>query len=235
MKNWLFIAAIVATTGSLSAGDVTGKVSLSGKPPAEINLPLDPACGAAFKKANPGMKPKTRFWVSENGGLGDVLVVINNIKGGAAPGAAHVIDQRGCEYIPYVSAEQLGQRIHVLNSDPALHNVHPQPRVSGNPEYNKAQLPNGPPLKFDYKKAERFLKFKCDVHPWMFSYVSLVPHQYFAVSQPDGSFSIKGVPAGEYEIEAIHRKKHAASDYKGVKQKVKVGAGGATADFTIKL
>jgi hydrogenase maturation factor len=43
------------------------------------------------------------------------------------------------------------------------------------------------------------------------------------------------VPAGDYEIEAIHRKKHAAVDYKGVKQRVKVGADGASANFTIKL
>jgi subtilisin family serine protease len=236
MKNWLITAAVIAVaTGPVSAGDVTGKVSLEGTPPDEINLPLDPACGASFKKANPGMKPKTRFWVSEKGGLGDVLVVINNIKGGAAPSAAHVIDQRGCEYLPYVSATQLGQSIHVLNSDMSLHNVHPQPRVTGNPEHNRAQLPKGPPLKFDYKNAERFLKFKCDVHPWMYAYVSLVPHQYFAVTKPDGSFSIKGVPAGDYEIEAIHRKKHAAVDYKGVKQRVKVGADGASANFTIKL
>tara|TARA_Y100001934_G_scaffold280961_1_gene389129 strand:- start:401 stop:1114 length:714 start_codon:yes stop_codon:yes gene_type:complete len=236
MKNWLIAVAVMAAVASpLKAGDVTGKVLLEGDRPAELNLPLDPSCGAAFKKFNPGKKPKTRFYVSEKGGLGDVLVVINGIKGGKAPTKPHVIDQRGCEYLPYVSAAQLGQVIHVLNSDPALHNVHTQPREAGNAEKNLAQLPNGPAIKFDYQKAERFLKFKCDVHPWMYAYVSLVPHQYFAITKADGSFSVKDVPPGEYEIEAVHRKVHTGANYKGVKQKVKVSAAGGKADFTIKL
>ncbi len=42
------------------------------------------------------------------------------------------------------------------------------------------------------------MKFQCDVHPWMFAWVSLFDSPYFAVSGPDGKFAHKNVPAGKY-------------------------------------
>ncbi len=53
---------------------------------------------------------------------------------------------------------------------------------------------------------ENFLKFKCDVHPWMFAYVTVADSPYFAVSAKDGTFKIANVPAGKYTVEAAHRK-----------------------------
>ena len=45
---------------------------------------------------------------------------------------------------------------------------------------------------------------KCDVHPWMQSYIGVVDHPFFAVTGTDGSFSIDGLPAGDYVLEAWH-------------------------------
>jgi uncharacterized protein (DUF2141 family) len=45
---------------------------------------------------------------------------------------------------------------------------------------------------------------KCNIHPWMRSYISVVDHPFFAVSGADGSFTIKSLPPGTYAIEAIH-------------------------------
>jgi len=230
MKNWLIAVVVAASTAAVSADGVSGVVKFKGTQPAERSLPLDPACGASFKKANPGKKPTTRFYVvGKDGGLGDVLVQIKGLSGGPAASGKHVIDQKGCEYLPYVSACRAGQTISVLNSDPVLHNVHPQPAVAGNKEYNKAQLPNGPALDFVYSQPEEFLKFKCDVHPWMFSYVNVMGHGYFAVTDENGKFSIAGVPDGTYEITARHRKVGEAS------QKVTVKGGKADVSFTLEL
>jgi hypothetical protein len=44
----------------------------------------------------------------------------------------------------------------------------------------------------------------CDVHPWMRSYISVLAHPFFAVTRDDGSYEIKGLPDGDYEVEAVH-------------------------------
>jgi plastocyanin len=232
--SYRLLAGVVLGSLSISAfgGDITGKVTLKGAAPKERNIPFDPACS----KARGGEKGTTRFYAADaSGGLAEVFVTLKGIKGDfPVPSEPVVLDQVGCEYIPYIAGVRAGQKIVVKNSDPVFHNVHPTPRVKGNPEANKAQLPKGKDLEFVFNNAEQFLRFKCDVHAWMFSYVNVVDHPYFAVTGEDGSFTIKNVPPGEYEIEAIHRKSHAPK-YQGVVQKVTVGADGATADFVVDI
>ena len=50
------------------------------------------------------------------------------------------------------------------------------------------------------------IPIKCNVHPWMKSYLGVVPHPYFTVTGADGSFELKGLPPGEYTVESWHEK-----------------------------
>ncbi len=219
----LTLTAVAVVAGNASAGDVTGKISLKGTPPPEKEIPVDPTCGKLH-----GSKMMTRFYtVDAGGGLADAVVYLDGAKGGAAAATPVVIDQKGCEYLPYVNSATVNQTIKVLNSDPAMHNVHPTPVVDGNKESNKAMLPGGSPLEFAFPKAEKFLRFKCDVHPWMFTYVSVFETPFHAVSGKDGSFKITGVPDGKYKLVVEHRKGGK------VEQDIEV-KGGAKADVSIE-
>ena len=40
----------------------------------------------------------------------------------------------------------------------------------------------------------------CDLHPWMTGYLMVFDHPFFAVTGEDGSFEIKGVPAGKQNV-----------------------------------
>jgi plastocyanin len=200
----LGLAALPSALGA----DIIGTVTLKGTPPKEKEItPImeDANCS----KLHTAM-PTTHFYVVGPGGeLADVVVSVQGISGQSTGATAPpvVLDQKGCLYVPSIFAVQTGQKIIVRNSDPVLHNIHDVPAEgSGNPEKNEAQLPNGPDLTFSFAKPENFLKFECDVHKWMFAWVSIFDHPYFAVTGKDGKFKIINVPAGKYTLQAAHRK-----------------------------
>ncbi len=204
-------ALILSLMGGLAlgiaakAGNITGEITFQGTPPPNVEIiPLenDPVCGALHKD-----KPFTHFYeVGPNGGLGDVVValqVTGKSTGASAPPA--VLDQRGCIYLPGIMAIQTGQKLVVKNSDPCIHNVHTTSK-NGNPEHNDAQMAGGPDLTYTFDKPEDFMKFQCDVHPWMFAWVTIEDSPYYCVTDTNGDFTIKDVPPGTYTITASHRK-----------------------------
>ncbi len=223
-----------------NAADITGTVTLSGTPPAEIPItPLnnDPICG----KMHNG-KVTTEFYVvGADKGLADVIVMLKGVPAKAADASAApvVMDQKGCLYEPQIVALQAGQKLLVKNSDPStipMHNVRINPTVPANVDAStgktsQPQMSGGADLTYTFPAAENFLKFQCDVHPWMFAWVTVVDNPYFAVTGKDGKYTIKNVPPGKYKIVALHRK--AAPT--GVEKDVDVKDSGATADFTIEI
>lgn len=201
------LAGLLAFLPRTEAADITGTITLKGTPPKEKDIePLkaDATCGPLQS----GM-PTTHFYVvGDNSALADVVVSLQGVSGKSSGASAPALelDQKGCVYTPQILAVQTGQKILVKNSDPVLHNVHSQPTASGNKEMNQAQMPNSKELPFVFADPEMFLKFKCDVHPWMFAWVSVFDHPYFAVSGKDGTFKISNVPPGKYTVQAAHRK-----------------------------
>jgi len=232
MKNklLLFLLATFAIIPVAQAADIIGTIALSGTPPAEVPYtPLmnDPTCGAMYKTT-----PTTHFYVvGPNHGLGDVVVYLKDVTG-KSTGANQppvVMDQKGCLYQPQILAIQTGQKLVVKNSDSCIHNVHCVPKVDGNPESNQVQMPGGADLTFSFPKPEMFITFKCDVHPWMFAWVSVMDSPYYCLTDKDGKFDIKNVPPGKYVIEADHRKLGVLTE------DVEVKDSNVTSDFTFNI
>jgi plastocyanin len=229
-KSCLFImvAALVVATGT-RAGDISGTITLKGTPPGEKDFEKksDPNCGAAKGSTH-------HYVVGANGALANCVVSLKGISGksSGASAAPAVLDQKNCEYSPVILAVQTGQKVMVKNSDPTLHNVHIVPGQGGNDEKNMAQGPNAPDLPYTPTKAENFLMFKCDVHNWMYAWVSVFDHPYFAVTDKDGKYTIKGVPDGKYTLAVTHRK--AAPAASPMTKEVEVKGGNITEDFTLE-
>jgi plastocyanin len=234
-KIILSVAIGIFSAGQfLLAADVSGKITLKGTPPKEVEIaPImdDATCGPMYSTP-----PTTHFYVvGKNGELGDVIVSLKDADGkvitGKSTGASAkpaVMDQKGCLYLPQIIAMQTGQKLMVKNSDNCVHNVH-SISTAGNPEHNDAQMPGGADLTYTYSKPEMFLKFQCDVHPWMFAWVSVFDHPYFSLSEKDGTFTIKNVPPGKYTIEANHRKLGVQT------QTITVTDKSVTANFTFEI
>ncbi|HEY5345711.1 MAG TPA: carboxypeptidase regulatory-like domain-containing protein [Verrucomicrobiae bacterium] len=229
ISSFFLLLAALAFLPVAHAGDITGVITLKGTPPAAVEItPIkdDPNCSLSY----PGALPKTKFYVVDaNGDLADVIVTLKGISapstGASAPSV--LLDQKGCLYNPQILAVQTGQKIIVRNSDNCVHNIHTVPKA--NDPRNVVQMPGGADLTFVFDKPEPFLKFQCDVHPWMFAWVTVVDNPYYAVSGADGKFTIKNVPPGKYTLEAAHRKLGTQT------AEVEVKADGAAQNFTFEV
>lgn len=192
-------AAVVADAATLG-----GTVKFEGAAPkmGNIQMSADPYCASQ----HPTPQPEEDAVVGPAGELANVIVWVKNAPaGGAPPTTAAVLDQKGCHYVPHVSAVQVGQPIEIKNSDNTLHNVHAQPAI--NSQFNVGQPVQGmvSTKKFDKVEMKPF-RIKCDVHGWMKSYIVVLPHSYHSVSQMNGTFSIPNLPPGNYTIVAWHEK-----------------------------
>ncbi|MCY3846501.1 MAG: carboxypeptidase regulatory-like domain-containing protein, partial [Acidobacteria bacterium] len=184
-----------------TAGNVTGSIMLEGEPPAAemIRMNSDPVC---VKQATDN---ETNYYVvGEGGGLGNVFVYVKEGLQVDFPPASDtvILDQQGCRYMPHVFGIQVGQTLQVVNSDPTLHNIHATP--ANNPEFNTGQPIQGMTFDRTFDNVEVMVPFKCDVHGWMNAYLGVLDHPFFAVTAPDGSFDLSGLPPGDYVIEAWH-------------------------------
>jgi plastocyanin len=218
-----------ATPDEANGGTITGKVAFDGTAPKErtIDMSANPVC----MRAHAGAPPKSEeVVVNGNGTLKNAFVWVKAglpDKNWAVPTNAISLDQSGCEYKPHVIGIVAGQNIEVKNSDPTNHNIHPQPTV--NQDWNESQAPGSEAKMKTFPRQEVMIPVKCNIHPWMRSYIGVVSHPFFAVTGDDGTYTIKGLPPGTYTIEVWHEK------YGTQDQQVTVGAKESkTADFTVK-
>ncbi len=217
-----------------TVGSVSGSVKFDGTKPkaAKIDMSQDAAC--AKKGEN-----MVEAYAGDGAALANVFVYVKDGLGSRtfdAPTTAVEIDQSGCRYHPHVLGVMAGQQIKILNSDDTTHNIHPTP--AANREWNESQPPKGAPLEKTFAREEIMLPVKCNQHPWMKMYISVVKSPYFAVTDKDGKYEIKDLPPGDYTLAFVHEKAGettqkvtiaAKEDKKGVDVSMKAGgsAGGA--------
>ncbi len=204
------------------AGSVKGMIKYAGKSSKTkvINKSKTPFC------LKSGELRTEDLLVSSAGGLKNVVVFIskgfNRFK--FEPfSKTKLVDQVGCHYVPHVVAAMAGQELAVRNSDNTSHNYH----FTGlaNAEINQTQTAPTTDTVYLNEPEIGGASFSCDIHPWMRAPVFVLSHPYFAVTSEDGSFEIKGLPAGTYEISFAHER----PDMKTSPQTITIAAGKALA------
>jgi len=113
-----------------------------------------------------------------------------------------------------------------------LHSVHATPKPgTSNQEFNFAQPLKDMVTEKSFPSLEVLVRFKCDVHQWMFAYVGVVEHPFFSVTDVNGGFKLPpGLRPGRYTLEAIHLKAGTVS------QAIELRAGEkTTVDFTMQV
>lgn len=208
----------VADDPGSGTGALRGTVKFVGtRPaPAHISMNADPSCA----KLHPGGMVSEDVLVAPDGGLQNVVVFVSEGLGDHTfdpPPQSAVMEQKGCIYTPHVVAMRANQELDVVNNDATTHNLHPVP--TNNREWNKAQAP-GTRVDATFAREEIAIPMKCNIHPWMRSYIAVFKHPFFAVTDKAGNFELKRLPPGDYTIEAWHEKLGKST------QKISVGPGG---------
>src|SRR5438132_8259296 len=136
--------------------------------------------------------------------------------------ARKIVLQRGKAFVPRVLAVALGSSVVFRNEDPINHNV-----FSLSPHFDTGLYGEGGEKEEVFDKPG-VVQLLCNIHSSMIGYLVVVDTPYFAQADGTGAFSIKGVPPGEYDVEAWHE--HAS---RPTKQKLTVPREGAKLALTV--
>jgi len=183
-----FLAAEAAT--------VTGTITGEGGQPARIDVTKD--------KAVCGKKPlfSEDLILSKKGGLKNAVVEIMG-AGTAKPGRA-AITQSGCRFMPHVIAVTAGSEITVKNDDGISHNFHSLGFENDSVNFSQPGDMKTRTISGENFEIPEVLQVKCDIHGWMKAWIVVTEGSHADVTDENGRFTIKNVPAGSYKIKVWH-------------------------------
>jgi plastocyanin len=141
----------------------------------------------------------------------------------AASTASVDFDQKNCVFEPHVLGVMTGAKIVLKSSDSVGHNV--DSRVQNN-ALNSA-IAAGVEVPFVTQAAARAPgQVVCGVHPWMTAYWMVTDSPYITVTDADGNFELKNVPAGSQKVVVWQEAKGFVTPTSG--QDIVVAANGET-------
>jgi hypothetical protein len=217
---------IVVTNG----GTISGKVTFKGTPPPPklhslAKFPQSEFCGRVDNDGK-GHRIQQVVKVGEGGALSDVVVFIEEIeKGKAFKFDGTDVQADTCRFLvqgpsSFVGVVKEGAEFRVKNmdadpgdpksADGVLHNPHTYTvyGASSRTIFNKPLPTKGQVIDYKFKrldlKKSPVIFLQCDQHNFMEAWFHQVKNPYYAVVGKDGTFTIDGIPPGEYELYAWH-------------------------------
>ena len=131
----------------------------------------------------------------------DSVVFVDQLPPGMSVPADHrtaVIDQINKTFVPHVLPVMVGTEVSFPNHDQIHHHVYSLSRTKTF-EIPLYKGESAPPVLFDQPGA---VKLGCNIHDWMSGVILVVPTPYFAVTDDDGTFTLRDVPVGTYGVVA---------------------------------
>lgn len=200
---------IAASTVAYKSSAVSAAGSVSGT--ATLSSPLAPAeptpvgrdsavCGKAIPDSSMQQK---------GNGLGNVVVWLDGVRTGKPlPTDKRLeVESDHCMLTPRVQAAVIGSAVNVIGHDDFRQHLRflaagdsaarASVLLGKDEQVIPTELPARTPGLVTIRDAD---------HAWPRAYVAVFDHPYFAVTKPDGSFVIDGVPPGKYTLVAWHER-----------------------------
>lgn len=200
---------LIAAGDSFDGGDLKGRFVYDGNPPVRkpVVITADQAfCGKQnILEENLVVNPANR-------GVANVIVWLYLARGDAPP-AIHSsyaetekaevhMDCHGCRFDPHARVLRITQTLLIRNLNPIGDSA--KIDTLSNPPINIV-IPIEGQWRQSYASAERMpARVSCSLHPWESGWLLVKEHPYMAVSNADGSFAIKNLPAGKWTFQFWH-------------------------------
>jgi len=151
----------------------------------------------------------SRYYIADTktGALSESVVALRvprTTKKPAAPRVhTHKIDQIDFQFAPETSVMRLTDKIRFTNSDNRLHNI----------RTNDGLRPFNFNLNADNEHIQTFaraggtrkpIRIGCALHGGMRAWIYVFDHPWYFLTQEKGTYVLNHVPAGEYELRAVH-------------------------------
>lgn len=206
---FLLLNSLLPGRAAENGGVITGTIRLKGKPPviAKVFPAFDlDVCGERARAAQALM-------LGTNQTVRDAIVYLagpaRDRKSNIASPAV-VLDQRDCEFVPRIQIARSGAPLILRNSDPVLHIV----RINSMSGTNGSKtLLNVAAPYAGFEKKYQLANFREPTllravngngREWMAAYIAVVPHPWVALTDENGSFTLRDVPAGTHKLYAWH-------------------------------
>jgi hypothetical protein len=200
----------------LYKGWIKGRVSYTKPnleaPKLEVNRDTS-SCGAESRKIQ-------AVEISTNGGLQNAVVYLKEISAGkdfVLAANPPVLHQTHCDFQPHVQLVPPMSSIKITNDDKLLHSVHAfwfplgskfviYPNSVTYPARTLFNIAMVAQRKESFQQfgSPGIVKFICEAHYWMTSYVIVTPHPYFAKVDSTGNYVLEDVPPGKYTLVSWH-------------------------------
>ncbi|HEY4309906.1 MAG TPA: hypothetical protein VGN12_10680 [Pirellulales bacterium] len=200
------LAVVLSVSASADAqwGNLKGKFVYDGKAPEpqKLNVAKEPMC----MTHNP---VDESLVVGADGGIKNVVIFCRTKGVKVNPEVEKhpdkvELDNKDCRFEPHILPMLISQTLVVKNSDPFSHNSNVT-EVGG--QGANPLISPGKEATYKYARAQVIPQpVACNIHPWMKALVLPRDNPYFAVSNADGSFEIKDLPAGKLEFQVWQEK-----------------------------
>ena len=243
---WGWMWGVAGLVPAAEWGDLSGRFVLDGEPPvpAKVEITADKEECCKYD-----LKVETLIVNPQNQGIQNVVIYLYQDKSKRGTPTPYdklevpihesylpladqpvKLDNKACRFDPHVNPVWTRQKVVLGNSDPIGHNV--KIDCIENQSTND-MIPAGLTMERSFEKSERLpVRVSCSIHPWMGGWLVIRDTPYMAVTDADGKFAIKNLPAGEWQFMFYHEKA-------GYVSNVQVGGKAAVwkkglAKFTIK-
>jgi len=192
-------------------GHLKGQLVVRGEvePPAELTVDKDQAYCLA--DGTPLKDPS--LVVSDEGELKDAFIFMYfgrrderpEVHESYAETAEDVVtlDNIKCEFKPYALFLRTSQTLRMKNSDTIGHNCHVA--LFGNAV--NENIPSQDHVDVQLENEERVPgPVKCDIHPWMSAVLLVRDEPYVAITDDEGHFEIRNLPAGTWKFMFWHKR-----------------------------